>query len=60
MNRQAVSCPPITDTDYICVAADLLSKMMSELQSLELNNRRLTLAMAAAGHDLRQRFCTCC
>lgn len=56
MNRQAVSCPPITDTDYICVAADLLSKMMSELQSLELNNRRLTLAMAAAGHDLRQRL----
>jgi light-regulated signal transduction histidine kinase (bacteriophytochrome) len=30
--------------------------MMSELQSLDLNNRRLTLAMASAGHDLRQRL----
>jgi len=56
MHRQAVSNPPTTDTDYICVAADLLSKMMSELQSLELNNRRLTLAMASVGHDLRQRL----
>jgi signal transduction histidine kinase len=43
-----------TDMDYICVAADLLTKMMSALQSLELSNRRLTLAMATAGHDLRQ------
>ena len=30
--------------------------MMSQHQALELNNRRLTLAMAAAGHDLRQRL----
>jgi len=56
MHRQAVSSPPTTDTDYICVAADWLSKMMSELRSLDLNNRRLTLAMASAGHDLRQRL----
>jgi signal transduction histidine kinase len=56
MHIQAVSSPPATETDYICVAADLLSKMMSELQSLDLNNRRLTLAMASAGHDLRQRL----
>ena len=56
MHRQAVSSPPATETDYICVAADLLSKMMSELQSLDLNNRRLNLAMASAGHDLRQRL----
>jgi signal transduction histidine kinase len=56
MQRQAVSSPPTTDTDYICVAADCISKMMSDLQSLELNNRCLTLAMASAGHDLRQHL----
>lgn len=44
------------DADYICVATDLLSKMMSERESLEVVNRRITLAMAAAGHDLRQRL----
>jgi hypothetical protein len=44
--------PQVTNIDYICVAADLLTKMMSELQSLQVNNRRLTLAMATAGHDL--------
>ena len=49
-----------TDIDYICVAADLLTKMMSELQSLHLSNRRLTLAMATAGHDLRQRLHALC
>jgi light-regulated signal transduction histidine kinase (bacteriophytochrome) len=46
----------LTEVDYICVAADLLTKMMSELQSLKLSNQRLTLAMATAGHDLRQRL----
>jgi len=56
MQRRAAGSPPTTDADYICVAADLLSKMMSELQSLELTNRRLTLAMASTGHDLRQRL----
>jgi two-component system, sensor histidine kinase len=56
MHRQEICSPPTTDIDYICVATDLLSKMMSELQSLELNNRRLTLTMASAGHDLRQRL----
>jgi signal transduction histidine kinase len=49
-----------TDIDYICVAADLLTKMMSELQSLHLSNCRLTLAMATAGHDLRQRLHALC
>jgi signal transduction histidine kinase len=52
--------PQSTDIDYICVAADLLTKMMSELQSLDLSNRRLTLAMATAGHDLRQRLQALC
>src|SRR5580698_7543622 len=52
--------PQSTDIDYICVAANLLTKMISELQSLELDNRRLALAMATAGHDLRQRLHTLC
>jgi signal transduction histidine kinase len=52
--------PQLTDIDYICVAADLLTKMTSELKSLELGNRRLTLAMATAGHDLRQRLHALC
>ncbi len=52
--------PRLTDIDYICVAADLLMKMNSELQSLKLDNRRLTLAMATAGHDLRQRLHALC
>jgi len=42
--------------DYICVAGDLLRRMMSELQALVANNARLALAMATAGHDLRQRL----
>jgi signal transduction histidine kinase len=52
--------PQSTDIDYICVAADLLTKMISELQSLKLDNRRLTLALATAGHDLRQRLHALC
>jgi signal transduction histidine kinase len=52
--------PQLTDIDYISVASDLLTKMISELQSLELDNRRLTLAMATAGHDLRQRLHALC
>jgi signal transduction histidine kinase len=51
-----VQAPPLPDIDYICVAADLLNEMISELQSLKLDSRRLTLAMATAGHDLRQRL----
>jgi two-component system, sensor histidine kinase len=51
-----VQAPQLPDTDYICIAADLLTEMISELQSLKLNSRRLTLAMATAGHDLRQRL----
>jgi signal transduction histidine kinase len=47
---------PNTEVDYICIAADLLGQMMSELKCLETNNSRLTLAMATAGHDLRQRL----
>lgn len=58
MHGQAAGTTSTADADYICVATDLLSTMMSELESLELNNRCLTLAMASAGHDLRQRLHT--
>ena len=58
MPGQAISSSPVTGIDYICVAANLLEDMMSELHSLKVNNRRLTLAMAAAGHDLRHRLHT--
>ena len=45
-----------TDIDYICVAADLLSEIMSELESLKATNRRCALAMATAGQELRQKL----
>jgi signal transduction histidine kinase len=44
------------EVDYICIAGDLLRRMMSELQSAVAGNARLGLAMATAGHDLRQRL----
>ena len=56
MPKQEMSTSPYTDTDYVCVSADSFAKIMSEHLSLELNNQRLTLSMAAAGHDLRQRL----
>lgn len=52
--------PQYPEIDYICIAADLLTKMTSGLQSLERDNRRLTLTMAAAGHDLRGRLHALC
>ena len=42
------------EIDYICIATDLLARLTSDLRSLEANNAALTLAMATAGHDLRQ------
>ena len=56
MPEQAPGGSHLAAPDYICVATGSLSRMTSELQSLEMNNRRLILAMAAAGHDLRQRL----
>jgi two-component system, sensor histidine kinase len=44
------------EVDYICIAGDLLRRMMSELQSAVAGNARLALSMATAGHDLRQRL----
>jgi signal transduction histidine kinase len=45
--------PQVTKIDYVCIDADLLSEIRSDLQSLKRDNRRLTLTMAAAGHELR-------
>jgi signal transduction histidine kinase len=56
MPEREMSTSPYTDTDYVCVSADSFAKIMSEHLSLELDNQRLTLSMAAAGHDLRQRL----
>lgn len=56
MSTREVHGPQYAATDYVRVTTDWLSNIMSEHQALELNNRRLTLAMAAAGHDLRQRL----
>jgi len=56
MPTVASSSEPSTKADYICIGADLLSRMMSKLRSLEANNQRLALAMTTAGHDLRQQL----
>jgi signal transduction histidine kinase len=56
MTEQAMNDSQSTQIDYICVAAGLLKDMMLELEALKFNNRRLTLAMASAGHDLRSRL----
>jgi signal transduction histidine kinase len=56
MPKEEMGSPPYAPADYVCVASDALAEMMSEHQALEVCNRRLTLEMAAAGHDLRQRL----
>jgi signal transduction histidine kinase len=56
MPSDELTTAPNPEVDYISIAADLLRQMMSELKCLETNNSRLTLAMATAGHDLRQRL----
>jgi two-component system, sensor histidine kinase len=45
-----------TVADYICIARESLARMMSERYSREATIHRITLTMAAAGHDLRQRL----
>jgi two-component system, sensor histidine kinase len=52
---QSIEVSP-TQPDYVCIAAALLEKMLLALQSAEANCSRLALAMATAGHDLRQRL----
>ena len=58
MHAQPVGNPPFTEVDYVCVSTNLMTKMMSELQSLQVYNQWLTLALATAGHDLRGRLQT--
>jgi signal transduction histidine kinase len=58
MHAQPVGNPPFTEVDYVCVSTNLMTKMMSELQSLRVHNQWLTLGLATAGHDLRGRLQT--
>jgi len=47
-----------TEIENISVAADLLQRMLLELQGLEVSNARLHLAMSNTGHAIRQRLDT--
>jgi hypothetical protein len=44
------------EVDYICIAADLLRRMMSELQSAIAGNARRGFAMVSEEHGLSQRL----
>ena len=44
------------DIENISAATDLLRRNLLELQSLEVNNARLHLAMSNAGYAIRQRL----
>ena len=48
--------PQAHEVNYICIGAGLLGNMLAEQKTLQDSNRRLALAMATAGHDLRQRL----
>jgi signal transduction histidine kinase len=56
MRESAGNNSSLDQVDYICIAAELLQRMMSELDLLTLDNQRLALAMATAGHDLRHHL----
>ena len=56
MLREAPDHASFTDVDYICIAADLLAEMMSELESLNAANRGHAVAMAAVANDVRQKL----
>jgi hypothetical protein len=45
-----------TEIENIRAATDLLRRNLLELQSLEVNNARLHLAMSNAGYAIRQRL----
>lgn len=50
MIQNAAGSPESCNADYICVATDLLTRMMSEHKSLEVNNRRsVTVASTIEG-----------
>jgi|SRR5271156_267870 len=44
------------EIENISAAADLLRRMLLELQGLEVTNARLHFAMSNAGHAIRQRL----
>ena len=56
MPNEIVANPLPVQPDYVCVATESLATMRSQHQALEASNRRLMLAIAASGHDLRQRL----
>jgi ubiquinone biosynthesis protein COQ9 len=45
-----------TEIESINAAADLLRRMLLELQGLEVNNARLHFAMSNTGHAIRRRL----
>jgi hypothetical protein len=49
---------PLGEMEYICIAADLLQQMFSELQSLATNNTRLAHAMADREWHAQDRLWT--
>ncbi|HTB30058.1 MAG TPA: hypothetical protein VK715_13975 [Steroidobacteraceae bacterium] len=44
------------EIEKINVAADLMRRMLVELQSLEVDNARLHFAMSNSGYSIRQRL----
>jgi signal transduction histidine kinase len=56
MLTSSVNYDPPAEANDICASVESLSTLISNIQSLEANNQRLTLAMTTAGHDLRRRL----
>ena len=49
---------PLDEVEYICIAADLLEQMFSELQSLATRNPGLARALSSRGSDTCLRLWT--
>jgi hypothetical protein len=56
MLEESAYDPNNSEIENINVAADLLRRMLLELQGLEVNNARLHFAMSNTGHAIRQRL----
>jgi hypothetical protein len=56
MLKESANDPDNGEIENIHVAADLLRRMLLELQGLEVNNARLHFAMSNTGHAVRQRL----
>jgi hypothetical protein len=56
MLEESTSKAHNTEIENINVAADLVRRMLVELQSLEVNNARLHFAMSNTGYAIRQRL----